>query len=540
MAATSGNTDYYEANDSVSSPWWQGTSRPVTQRYGCTYLPPPKPEEPGPGWCPGGQWHQGIDIGTSGVSIPLSSAVDGTVADWVYTTCLAPTCQTLGYLAIRTNGGNVVYLLHGSPTTAFATSPKTVHINDNVYTTGANGYSIGYHLHLEVHASVVGGLYNNPGPGDDINPEGWLFRIPGTYGQQLTSWSAGDLGEFANAPPSLPMMSSAYNPPTSWGGSWTPRRAPYLGRGYDYLLTDPVVVSQSPNEWDAFAITVNGNLAWWSYAFGPCVWTELAPPPFLSLTNGLSVVTRTAGYLDVFALATDGHIYHVLGVSSGGCAYSWGAWSSLGGTMSFTSDIVVVSANDNNIYLVARDTGTSLWWTHFEGYAWATWAPVPDISVQSGLTAIAWNTGLEVFARSTNGHIYDRAYSPSNGWQTAWQTDVDPNGAFAPTSQFSAVSWATFRIDFFIRDAHYDVNDGWLWHAQYLTNPLRGNPGWSGYSGQNFYAPPNFMLANRFAVVANGYPHIDIVGQATADRTNYAYWHLCFCNNTWDALPSGP
>jgi hypothetical protein len=144
IASTSGNTDYYEANDSISSPWWQGTSRPVTQRYGCTYLPAPKPEEPGPGWCPASQWqwHQGVDIGTSGVSIPLSSAVDGTVADWVYTTGLALTCQTLGYLALRTDGGNVIYLLHGSPTVGFATSPKAVHINDNVYTTGANGYLI--------------------------------------------------------------------------------------------------------------------------------------------------------------------------------------------------------------------------------------------------------------------------------------------------------------------------------------------------------------------------------------------------------------
>ncbi len=195
-ADTHGNTTQYEANQAndpystcttgsacnVASSWWSNSTTAVTQRYGCTVVPFEPDPAPYP-LCPApynAGWHQGIDIGL--VTASIYSRVEGTVADYVYTTCLARGCATLGYLAIRTYGGHVIYLLHGSPTAAYAQLGKQIHVNDLIYTTGANGsLSTGYHLHFEVHNSVVGSLLcssepaGSPGSScDDINPEQWV------------------------------------------------------------------------------------------------------------------------------------------------------------------------------------------------------------------------------------------------------------------------------------------------------------------------------------------------------------------------------
>jgi hypothetical protein len=191
-ADTHGNATQYEANHAndpysacttgsacnVASSWWSGSTTAVTQRYGCTFVtvePDPAPSSCPPPYNAG--WHQGIDIGL--YTTTLYSRVEGSVADFVYTTCLTPGCATLGYLAIRTYGGHIIYLLHGSPTSTYAHVGAVIHVNDPIYTTGANGgFSTGYHLHFEVHNSVVGSLTcsseptGSPGSRcDDINPE---------------------------------------------------------------------------------------------------------------------------------------------------------------------------------------------------------------------------------------------------------------------------------------------------------------------------------------------------------------------------------
>src|SRR5438132_4819010 len=179
QAATHGNTDTYEAGDSVSLPWWGNQAETVTQRYGCTSLGPPY-EDPPPSMCNQAPynkgWHQGIDIGTP-IGNMISSQVDGVVAK-VQTNggCGLGSGCGLGYLAIREANGNIIYLLHGLPTSAFTTVGTLVSIGAQIYTTGSNGNVTGAHLHFETHTTVVGELSTapNPGPGDDINPESWL------------------------------------------------------------------------------------------------------------------------------------------------------------------------------------------------------------------------------------------------------------------------------------------------------------------------------------------------------------------------------
>ncbi len=565
-ANTYGNTDQFEQSNQIASPWWGGASRGVNQRYGCTDLGPP--EDPAPGYCPypfSAGWHQGIDIAfASGLTV--SSAVHGYVRDF-QESCLDSWC-TLGYLSIGTDGGNVVYLLHGTPaypfpgTTGHVYQGAQVNIGDPIYTTGGNGLTCpppcGPHLHFEVHRSMTGpaSFYTNPGPGDDINPEGWLFRIPATYGKQLTSWSAGRLGEFVQPGGAVSALYQSNGTPTGgWDSSWTFRGQPYTpGSGFHPLRTDPVAVSQSPDEGDVFAILQDGNLGWWSWAYGVvCDWQFIAHPTS-QLNLGLTAVSPYPGRLDVFAQGTDLKIYHWSASNRGtpACNYLTTGWQSgFPAGSNFGDDLAAVASDSNNIYVVARN-GTALWMIHGDGVTWSPWdSRGGGRLVFGGLSAVAWSassttgtlfTELHVFVLGAdyygNQQLYDQTYSSATDGWSGWQSNVSAAGYFAPTTDFVAVSWTAFRIDLFVRDQTYDANDGWLWHTAYSANSL-GSAGWTGYYGQNFHAPPSRMVSGHVAAVALGYQNIDIVAQ-TNDRVTYNYWHLCYCNNTWNTLPSGP
>ncbi len=565
------NVDVFGNGSTLSSPWWIASGTTVSQRYGCSDVPSPtiEPDSP-PAWCVAPfnkSWHQGIDIPMN-TGTPIISQVQGTIA-----------ASSSGVLGIRTNGGTIVYLLHGYPVGNFGTVGQTVRVGDEVLTSACvappGGSCTAPHLHFEIHASVVGELSVPTGPGDDVNPEGWLFRIPQPYGQQLTSWSAGDLGEFVqNGYPLSGVIYSSYGYSTgAWSGPWVFQDAPSGSGFYEYLSTDPVVISQSPNEWDAFALLTGGDLGWWSYANGPCNWQLISRPPGVTLNKDgrLTAVTRSDGHLDVFAEGSNKVIYHEAGIRTGsqGCAYTWYPWESLVMGLpptppQFQSEIVAVSSDDNNIYLVARDTVNSVWWTHLDNGSWNNWisigGPVGSSS-GDGLAAVAWRTWdpatgqftreLDIFARSLDprgavpkSDLFNGRYTCAtdvtcpSGW-SGWLTDVSTQGRFVPSGQLVAVSWAPYRIDLFVRDQNYDSSDGWLWHNAYSANSL-GSPGWTGYAGQTFYPPPNYMQAGHMGVVALGYGNIDIVAQFTLDRSIYRYAHLCYCNNTWIALPSGP
>ena len=166
QAATIGNTDIYEDGFNgfpqswVSSGWWGGTSKAVTQRYGCTS---DFHEDYSAGiahGCPGSNtyWHNGIDIGGTGT---LYSQVTGTVVE-----------SASGVLGVQTGNGVVINLIHGTPLVASG----TVNVGTAVYSTGSltpcGGTSTGVHLHFEVHKSRYPWCSSL---NDDINPEEWLL-----------------------------------------------------------------------------------------------------------------------------------------------------------------------------------------------------------------------------------------------------------------------------------------------------------------------------------------------------------------------------
>lgn len=546
------NNDIFEYGSSITSGWWGGGAFTVSQRFGCTNV---SAEPPAPtGWCPPApstytHWHQGVDIGMpSGTAI--ISQIDGTIVD-----------NETGILGIQTNAGNIIYLLHGN---AVKTSGP-VNIGDELITAdsvipgGGSCIPAGNcsHLHFEVRASSSDVPYS-AGQYDEANPEGWLYRIPAAGGNQLISLGpASYLTEFAVTPGPLTssLAESDRWPPSSWT-NWAYYGTPFANGQPQYLLSiqDPVAVRQSPNEWDVFVVTANGDLGLW-YKMPNCSGNWLLFPHIggVTLSAGLAAVTRTSGYLDAFVLSTAGDMYHAYARRGTSCNYTagWDPSNPFAGSPPGNFwDVTAASANDNNIYVVAK-SGYTVWMTHFDNSVWDRWSPLPALPISdmpvAGISAVAWTQSstsgvqlqsLYIFVRGvnptgTNYQLFDGLYQ-STGW-VGWQTYIEEGSAFSPSHFMIAVSWATFRIDLFVVDTQYG-NGGWLWHDAFDPHYYSATNNWSGWG--NLGAPSNQMLWAHLGIEAMGYPNIDVVSQATPDRSNFQYWHLS--SPPWDALPLGP
>ncbi len=349
---------------SIASGWWGGVSHPVSQRYGCTtYAWEPRTGAQHGCTSPYLWWHGGIDVEGFLDGAVLNSAVAGTVVQ------SAP-----AILAIKTDAGNVVYLLHGTPLVGLN---QAVNVGDPVYKVGnlSNGcvVSNGRHLHLEVNVSN----YPICSAADDVNPEGVLFRVPAPDGSQLMSLGpASYLSEFAIPSGTTAALYESDRWTPSWS-SWTSRWVPLAGGQPQYLLSsqDPVAVRQGPNEWDAFVLTQNGDLGLW-YKMPNCsaTWLLLAYPTGAMLYGGLAAVSRSSGYLDAFGISSTGHMYHAYARRGSNCTYSinWDFPDPNNQSVPFApgppgnfSDVTAASANDNNMYVVAK-SGSTVWMTHFD------------------------------------------------------------------------------------------------------------------------------------------------------------------------------
>lgn len=287
----------------VASSWWSGSTQSVTQRYGCT-LALYQELDAAPAWCPypyNGGWHQGIDIGISQPTT-LYSRVEGTVADF-HTSCLQMGCA-LGYLAIRTGIGQIVYLLHGSPNTPFNSVGQPVHVGDSVYTTGNNGYSSGYHLHFEVHKSIVGQLQVPTGPGDDINPEQWLvgtLQVDGLQGD-VNGDGLTDLVAVNEDSVFVTLSTgSGFQAPNSWWNAPIPPSPP----GVPPYGARATLLGDVTGNGKADIVAVNDNSVWVMLSTGssfsaPVSWSSNTP--FFGTRATLLADIRGIGRADLVAV----------------------------------------------------------------------------------------------------------------------------------------------------------------------------------------------------------------------------------------------
>jgi hypothetical protein len=502
LSATWGNTTTYEANhvnDSYSScttgptcnlasPWWSGSSFAVSQRYGCTSATVEPDNVPPNNYCPfpyNAKWHQGIDILVPRATT-LYSLVSGIVVDsTAYTTCLDfPSCP-LGVLGIRTLSGNVIYLLHGSPTPTFAHNGQIVKVGDAVYTTGGNGpYSTGYHLHFEVHSSLVGQLLVPTGPGDNINPEPWLqYQGPRA---SAVSWGTNRLDAFVRGNDGnvyhkftfddtnwYPSGSGVYDPLYSAGGgfggqvsvaSWGASRLDLFGVGYDGNLWHKWY-DNGPNGltwygWENLSAIANqvhagipsliGTPAAVSYAFG-CL------SVFARASNGALIevfypcggswnwASHDPGYLtgDPVAMAGPNRIdlvgYGRSGDPTNASGYSWHQWWTPGNSWSgfenwgiagggFVGQPAAASSSSSTIDALAVSIDGGLWDRHYNGTSWGGWQQFtgtggPTRAVGSP-SATAWPGGglFSLLVRGDDGALWDCWPTPATGTTCSWQS----------------------------------------------------------------------------------------------------------------------
>lgn len=545
------NTDVFEAGASIWSPWWNGYgSLTVNQRYGCTTL---SLEDYAPE-CPGLYWHQGIDIDTRGGSINLTAAIEGTVADSRFSGC--QTCATLGYLGIRTLGGNVIYLLHGDATAGFRSLGVAVHVGDPVYTTASNGASTGYHLHFEVHTSAIHELQQHPG--DDINPEGWLWAASHPYGQELASWVGANPD--LQAGPELDQLyfnpnddtqqahlkvSSGNGLPSSWS-AW--RDVPLSANAFSY----PVVVSAAPRFYDVFSTMTRFNGVKWIkfHNYNPDfgVDTISAPSNTTIMWGGISAVSTgyqpvspldRYAWIDLLAIDVNGYPYYKsaqVDLTTAPANYVWSNWSACGSgsiacpppAVTFTSEVKTAAFAHNNVAVVVRGSDNSVYYTALNHGVWdSSWTKLGESGsygkFPGGLALTTYDGGwssagvVDVFALSNYYGSDTRIFHIRCGYfqgPCAQYWDIPPGqGNFAygahATGDFTVTAFSALRDELFVHDTSNNLeHTSWDPHNYPTNSPPAWQPAW------DYFGSPPVGLGSELAAFSWGFPDEEITALA--------------------------
>lgn len=550
-ASTIGNTDVLEANDSITTAWLPGI-RVVTQRYGCTTT---NVEDYVPSCALGyNYWHQGIDMDTGGGSLQVFSAVEGTVAQ-VKQSCLAYGCD-LGYLAIRTLGGNIIYLLHGSancsPAPGFCVVGNTIHVGDAIYSTGSNGPLClpgpCYHLHFEVHASALNQLLQHPG--NDINPEGWLWGTH-PYGQELASWVGANPD--IQAAPELDQFYFNPNDDTQLAHLRVTRSSGLLSAGLAWrdvsmsvsAYSNPVVVSVAPQFYDAFTTMSRTNGVKWIqfHNSNPDFASAILPPPpgttlvfggISAVTTGYQPVAPLDRYAWIHLLAIDlnGFPYYKsaqVDLTTTPATYTWNSWSACGSGSIACPDAGVTFAGEsktaafahNNVAVVARGNDNSVYYTALNHGTWdPSWIklgePASYGKFPGGLALNQyegnWSSAgaIDVFALSNyygsaNMRIFHIRCGGIGSQGLCNQYWDIPQGqdrfaySAVPTADFTVTAFSALRVDLFVHDSRGNLEHT-FWDPHYF--PSNTPPNWP--SDWEYFGSPPTGLASELAALSWG------------------------------------
>ncbi len=531
-AGSPSNLDVFESGNSLYTTWFSA-AHPLTQRYGCTDVLQ-EPDSAPTGYCDSShpRWHHGIDIDSAGTSLPIYSAVEGSIASY-----------SPGFLAILTNNGNVVYLLHGTAHGGYSHPNTVVHVGDYIYDTGTLGLSTGFHLHLEVRSKPSDTTYST-GPWDDINPEGWLWPLANGYAQQLASWQG---------PPS-PRLDHFSIRSVGPGNFYLDR---YASAGSSWSLSEersvqadgtvPVAISVYPWYYDVFMTGASGGgVTWVRYHQGTWDQVALSPPGATTIAPGAISAVAQGFYkgsdgnsyqrIYLVALDTNGYAWSRLlltqwsGTSATYTDYGWSSCNPPSGIACSApaplAELRVVSFDAGNLAVVGRTTTGYIYMTGM--YNWnflSSWiSPTSDRqgTFLPGLAVTTyqgtWNTTygvIDIYARS-NAFSYvnlvhlnygcSLVVTPAvtcnnqNNWESAWDGNVSTTNLFTPTADFAAFSWSDFRSDLVVRDTN-----GKLWWTAWDPHYPSAWFGWS----QPQPAAPDALYADLSAVTW-GYGEVDI------------------------------
>jgi hypothetical protein len=266
-------------------------------------------------------------------------------------------------------------------------------------------------------------------------------------GPDAASWGEGRIDVFARSTTNT-LLRRFHVPLDGWSASWEDRGKP-LGLN---LTGDPTAVSWGANRIDVFSLASDGQL--WHIVWNANQWSAWEPlsAPSVGLVGSPDVASWGSNRLDVFARGGDNKLWHR--VWNG----QWNAWENLCDSphpsCSITSDPSAVSWASNRIDVLARGTAPDnhLYRKVFSA-GWNQWenlcaSPHPNCAITSGPDVASWAANrLDIFAAGAGNKMFHRVWTG-----TAWGPWEDMGGFL--TADPGVVSWAGRRVDVFVRGAN--------------------------------------------------------------------------------------
>jgi hypothetical protein len=423
--------------------------------------------------------------------------------------------------------GNVVYLLHGSPTQNFAQVGTLVKVGDAVYTSGGNGsLSSGYHLHLEVHSSKLQRFFVSPAPGDDINPEAWLqYQGPRAA---MVSWSSPRIDLFIRG-----QDANIYHRYTSDDTNWAPGsnsnpQWEALGAGGSGAAGQPAAASWGANRLDIFAVGYEGNLwhKWWDGS-GWGGWQNLAGGGQeqcifnVQLIGTPSAAAWNGSYLSVFARGIDGTLNH--------CEWNGSSWIADPVADYLTGDPTVISPGGSRLDVFMLGDGRASraghsyhqWKTSSSGWTLEDWGNATNGSnfVSEPVASSYGSTSADAFATSTDGNLDYRHFDGSS-W-SGWLADGNAFG----TPVIGGVGVADFSVRGYLSTSAFVRGaDG---HSYACIGSVGATCGWSATGG---------VISNDPAAISITVDEEDVIARGgPSGSAPFSVWHLQFVSDGWES-----
>jgi hypothetical protein len=225
-------------------------------------------------------------------------------------------------------------------------------------------------------------------------------------------------------------------------------------------LSSPSAVSWAANRLDSFAVGFDGNLyhRWWDGAhWGPGVGVSPEHLGGGNLINSPSAVSWAANRLDVFAIGSNGNLYHKAGDGS-----NWLPDPNLedlgGGNLINSPSGVSWAANRLDIFAIGSDG--NLYHKYWDGSNWGPGGGLENLgggNLINSPSVVSWAANrLDIFAIGSDGNLYHKYWDGSN-WGPGGGLEALGGGNLV--SSPSADSWAPGRLDIFAFGS-----DGLLYH----------------------------------------------------------------------------
>jgi hypothetical protein len=200
-------------------------------------------------------------------------------------------------------------------------------------------------------------------------------------------------------------------------------------------------------------------------------WNDLGTPGGVALTASLAIGLNLDGRLEVFAVATDGVLWHLWQTTPNG---GWSGWNALGTPTGVTLGGLAVGINPDGrleVFAIGQD---ALWhrWQLTPGGAWSGWSTLGAPAGVAFLSAptVARNADgrLEVFAFGINDAVWHLWQTGPGGAWSGWDSLGGQPGAGPAVGQN-----ADGRLEVFATE-NLSTSSNVVWH-RWQVSP---NGGW--------------------------------------------------------------